>query len=96
MSELKSCPFCGSTKLKLEKKATRYRGHKAYVASIRCNSCHARGGTVTNLTIPYAVKEDVEAEAYRRWNRRWKSESERIFDADRDIKCKNRTEEAES
>ena len=70
MSELKSCPFCGSRKLKLEKKATRYRGHEAYVASIRCNSCHARGGTVTNLTIPYAVKEDVEAEAYRRWNRR--------------------------
>lgn len=57
MSELKSCPFCGSTKLKLEKKATRYRGHEAYVASI------------------YAVKEDVEAEAYRRWNKRWKIEN---------------------
>ena len=32
--------------------------------------CHARGGTVTNLTIPYAIKEDVEREAYNRWNRR--------------------------
>lgn len=70
LRELKPCPFCGSDKLKLEKKATRYKGHKAYVASIRCNSCHARGGTVTNLTIPYAVKEDVENIAYERWNKR--------------------------
>ena len=28
------------------------------------------GGTVTNLTIPYAVKEDVEAIDIERWNRR--------------------------
>lgn len=68
--ELKPCPFCGSYKLKFEKKATKYKGCKAYVAYIRCNSCHARGGTVTNLTIPYAIKEDVEREAYNRWNRR--------------------------
>ena len=34
------------------------------------NSCHAIGGIVTNLTIPYAIKEDVEREAYSRWNRR--------------------------
>ena len=68
--ELKPCPFCGSTNLKLEKKRTVYKGHKAYVASIRCNCCHARGGTVTNLTIPYAVKEDVENTAYQLWNRR--------------------------
>ena len=70
MTELKPCPFCGGTKLKLAKKTTKYKGHEAYVASIRCNSCHARGGTVTNLTIPYAVKEDVEAIAIERWNRR--------------------------
>lgn len=70
MNELKPCPFCGSDKLKLVKKRTTYHGHKAYVASVRCNCCNARGGTVTNLTIPYAVKEDVEAEATRRWNRR--------------------------
>lgn len=69
-NELKPCPFCGSTKLKLVKKATKYHGRKAYRASVRCNCCHARGGTVTNLTIPYAVKEDVEQEAIDRWNRR--------------------------
>ena len=67
---LKPCPFCGSEKPKLEKKRTVYKGHKAYTASVRCNCCHARGGTVINLTIPYAVKEDVEATARRRWNRR--------------------------
>ena len=43
MTELKPCPFCGGEKLKLTKKRTKYKGHDAYVASIRCNSCHARG-----------------------------------------------------
>lgn len=68
--ELKPCPFCGSDKLKLTKRSTLYRGKDAHVASIRCNSCHARGGMITNLTIPYAVKEDIELEAIERWNRR--------------------------
>ena len=72
MSEqkLKPCPFCGSNKLKLVKKRKRYKGHNAYTASVRCNCCHARGGTVLNLSIPYAVKEDVESIAFERWNRR--------------------------
>ncbi len=69
-NQLKPCPFCGSMKLKLERKSTKYKGKKAYVASIRCNCCHARGGTVTNLTIPYAVKEDVENATIKAWNRR--------------------------
>ena len=68
--ELKPCPYCGSTSLKLAKKHTKYKGKAAYIASVRCNVCHARGGTVLNLTIPYAVKEDVESEAFRRWNNR--------------------------
>lgn len=67
---LKPCPFCGSNKLKLVKKKTKYKGKTAYVASIRCNCCNGRGGTVLNLTIPYAVKEDVERRAIDRWNRR--------------------------
>lgn len=70
MPELKPCPFCGSDRVRLVKKRTVYKGHKAYVASIRCNCCNARGGTVLNLTLPYAVKEDVEAAACKRWNRR--------------------------
>lgn len=68
--KLKLCPFCGSDRLKLVKIKTNYKGKKGYVASIRCNCCHARGGTVLNLTIPYAIKEDVEQEAIDRWNRR--------------------------
>lgn len=67
--KLKPCPFCGSDKVKLIKKRTVYKGNKAYVASVRCNCCNARGGTVLNLTIPYAGK-DAEAIAYERWNRR--------------------------
>lgn len=71
MSEqLKPCPFCGSNKLKLDKKIRRYKGRDAYTVSVRCNCCHARGGTVLNLSIPYAVKEDVEFIAFERWNRR--------------------------
>lgn len=70
MHELKPCPFCGSSKLKLRKKKIVYKGYPAYVASIRCNCCNARGGSVINLTIPYAVKEDVEHAAYERWNKR--------------------------
>lgn len=34
MSELKPCPFCGSNKVKLVKKKTKYKGHNAYVASV--------------------------------------------------------------
>lgn len=68
--KLKLCPFCGSDRLKLVKKKINYKCKKAYVASIRCNCCNARGGTIINLTIPYAVKEDVEQEAIDRWNRR--------------------------
>lgn len=67
---IKPCPFCGSENVKLLKKRTMYYGHTAYTASIRCNRCHARGGTVINLTAPYAVKEDVEAIARERWNTR--------------------------
>ena len=74
MSELKPCPFCGSNKVKLVKKKTKYKGHNAYVASVRCNCCHARGGTVTNLTVPYAVKEDVEYRAFKLWNMRGEQE----------------------
>lgn len=68
--KLKPCPFCGSGSLKIIKKRTVYKGRKAYVASVRCNHCHARGGTMLNLTLPYAVKEDVEKETILRWNRR--------------------------
>lgn len=56
MSEIKllPCPFCSSTKLKIEKKngKKRYYGSGMlynYTASVRCNICHARGGTVSGF-----------------------------------------------
>ena len=56
-TELKPCPFCGGTKLKLEKKQTKagYTGIDALVMqetySVRCNVCHARGGAVGGKVI---------------------------------------------
>ena len=50
MGELKPCPFCGGTKLKIDKKSTRagYNGLgdrvENHTFSVRCNKCHARGG----------------------------------------------------
>ena len=41
--ELKPCPFCGWTKLRIGQK-TRYSKVAYFVI---CNKCHARGGTLT-------------------------------------------------
>ena len=57
MAELKPCPFCGGTKLKLESKSTKagYTGINALVErdtySVRCNVCHARGGATGGKVI---------------------------------------------
>lgn len=82
--ELKKCPFCGSTKLKLESK----RGKVNYYEkdgmipwqnmkfSIRCNVCHARGG-VASADLPivhlgeYQKKlVETKGKAIAAWNRR--------------------------
>jgi Lar family restriction alleviation protein len=46
--ELKPCPFCGNTKLKIESK---HHGMHYYTgthsASVRCSKCHARGPTAS-------------------------------------------------
>ncbi len=55
--ELKPCPFCGSTKLKIESKhkLAGYNGLDMRVEnrtfSVRCNVCHARGGAVGGKVI---------------------------------------------
>lgn len=45
---LKPCPFCGNTKLKIESK---HHGTHYYTgthsASVRCSKCHARGPTAS-------------------------------------------------
>ena len=52
MFELKPCPFCDGTKLKVERKS-RLAGRNGldmrvemHTYSVRCNTCHARGGAV--------------------------------------------------
>lgn len=88
MIELKSCPFCGGTKLKVEQKS-RLAGWNGldmrvemHTYSVRCNICHARGGTaggrVMNDTrtrcaqLPDWATTDkaLEAKAIEAWNRR--------------------------
>lgn len=51
MDELKPCPFCGSESVYLDAKSKgiRFNGLDMRVErctySVRCNKCHARGGT---------------------------------------------------
>lgn len=59
MDELKPCPFCGSTKLKVDKKSKHvgYNGldHRIeyHTYSVRCNVCHARGPACGGKVMPY-------------------------------------------
>lgn len=65
--ELKSFPFCGSTKLKLEsrQKLVGYNGLDKRVEnrtySVRCNVCHARGGAVGGKVVPeMKLRPDID------------------------------------
>lgn len=56
---LNPCPFCGATKLKIDKQTR--NGRITY--SVRCNCCHARGGTsghmkTTSKSICYVPSVD--------------------------------------
>ena len=75
----KSCPFCGKTKLSVESKSkNEYKGcYRTY--TVRCNSCHARGGTVGGYVKEnYYCTEKVELisdselmnKALNLWNKR--------------------------
>jgi Lar family restriction alleviation protein len=87
MQNLKPCPFCGSVKLKLESKSVLagYTGLDERVEqitySVRCNVCHARGGTVGGKVLtslaqirkrPHWATTETELEDYAiaAWNRR--------------------------
>ena len=88
MAELKPCPFCGGTKLKIERKS-RLAGWNGldmrvdmHTYSVRCNTCHARGGAVGGRVIndPWTLcaplpgwattDKALEAKAIEAWNRR--------------------------
>ena len=74
--ELKNCPFCGGEKLKIDSK----RRNNTETYSVRCNKCHARGGTVS-ISIKGVLKncgydalrelrEQAKAKAIEAWNAR--------------------------
>ena len=52
MANLKPCPFCGGTKLKIDRKSRLVGWNgldmrvEMHTYSVRCNTCHARGGAV--------------------------------------------------
>lgn len=85
--EAKPCPFCGSEKLKLETKngpihhyeKNGMRIWQNVKFSVRCNSCHARGGVVsedlpTDGSLPLEevrqMRYDTGVKAIEKWNRR--------------------------
>lgn len=88
MAELKPCPFCGCTKLKIEYKS-QYAGRNGldcrvelHTYSVRCNVCHARGGSSGGRVIndPWThcvplpdwatTDEALKERATEAWNRR--------------------------
>lgn len=69
--ELKPCPFCGNTKLKIESK---HHGTHYYTgthsASVRCSKCHARGPTASCKVEKYKYSADniTKQKAAELWN----------------------------
>lgn len=84
--ETKPCPFCASEKLKLDSKNGKVhyyekdgmRSWQNVVMSVRCNSCHARGGTASadlpsgGITTPEMKQRKLDAvkRAIDKWNQR--------------------------
>lgn len=73
MSELKPCPFCGGTKLKIDSKRTfKYGKEKHCSVTVRCMKCHARG-PVVGINMPDGRYNEIqlcEKETSEAWNRR--------------------------
>lgn len=67
------CPFCGSTKLKVESKhhGTHYYTG-TYSATVRCSKCHARGPTASCKVEKgkYHADEATKQKAIELWNER--------------------------
>lgn len=59
MNKLKPCPFCGSESVYMEVKKVlfgfngRDQRIERHTFSVRCNKCHARGGTSGGKVIPF-------------------------------------------
>lgn len=67
------CPFCGSTKLKVDSK---HHGTHYYTgthsATVRCNKCHARGPTASCKVTREQMRVDeyTKLRAIELWNER--------------------------
>lgn len=79
------CPFCGSTKLKVDQKAssnTKWnpetgRCDKLVVVTVRCNKCHTRGPTVSMYAGWYdRPVQTLNNAAIEAWNRRAREEKQ--------------------
>ena len=83
--KLRECPFCGSDKVKVEgknKKELSYEGLERRTYAVRCNKCHARGGTASGYIrnsfyhLTERGKElmehdcEIRKRAIEAWNRR--------------------------
>lgn len=73
MAELKPCPFCGGTKLKIDSKRASQCGKTAHCyVSVRCMKCHARS-PVVGINMPnghYNEREICKTAVIEAWNRR--------------------------
>ena len=78
MAELKPCPFCGGTKLKVDsKKGSNFRVvngkvEEFHVVTVRCNRCHTRGPTTSVYLAwgQYDAAKVMNDAAIEAWNRR--------------------------
>ena len=83
MAELKPCPFCGGTKLKIDQKKSSTRKwnketsrlEKLTVVTVRCNQCHTRGPTTSMYADVYdRPTRLLEKAAIKAWNTRTQKE----------------------
>ena len=75
----KECPFCGNTKLSVDcKSKNEFEGCKR-TYTVRCNSCFARGGTVSGFVkknyychqeVTIISDDELINKAIKLWNKR--------------------------
>ena len=69
--ELKPCPFCGSTSLKVESKHNgQWSDSGTHSATVRCKKCYARGSTASSKAGKniYSASEEAKNKAIELWN----------------------------
>ena len=73
----KPCPFCGKDKLSLDCKSKNESKGYYRTYTVRCNSCFARGGTVSgyisakrNWNVTIISDSELQQKAIELWNTR--------------------------